>query len=92
MEAIIYKCYGILGSEYAPVFSVEPAADVYDVVRVEIPDLFEVEKNETGSILLRPKGHKYFYTLQELLKTCEGKPALEWYDGTKTHFQFLNTL
>ena len=54
----VYKSYGVLAHEYQPVYTVDkPAAEIYDVVNIILPDGWQVAEGAFGdTLIVSPNG------------------------------------
>jgi len=78
MKIKLYKNYGVFAHEKEAVYTyIKPASDVYDRVKVDVPYIVGV--GDYGEYLLLLGDN--VYTLQDVLTTVDGAPALRWYDG-----------
>lgn len=80
MKTEIYRSAGVLGRELAYTFSVGvPASEFYDVITVEIPDMYVHGENEAGELLLKFPDSEFVYVLAHVLRGY-GVPYLEYVD------------
>ena len=77
----IYKSYGVLAHEYQPVYTVDgPAAEIYDVVNVTLPEGWEVDEGAFGgTLIVSPAGDTYIGN--DIISNWGDRPALIWYDN-----------
>jgi hypothetical protein len=85
MIKTVYAAYGVLAHEKRPVFSVHaPASDIYDEVKIVIPDELIVGENNIGEPILNLDGVEYL--LSEALSNRGDMPVLRWYaNGQHKH-------
>ncbi len=86
----LYKSYGVLAHEKQPFYSYTvPASDIYDVIKVEIPETFAPRETTyfRGDICVTIG--KYSYLLNEVLTNVGDAPALGWWDGEKDVYRIL---
>lgn len=89
MKVKLYKNYGVLAHEKESLYTyLKPASDVYDRVKVDVPYIVGV--GDYGEYLVLLGGE--VYTLQDVLSTVDGAPALRWYDGQSYHDVILQTV
>lgn len=90
MVVTIFKSYGVLGHKKQPVYTYGAgASDIYDVIRVELPDVVGV--NQFDEPLLEFDGLTYAFS--ELLTNRGDKPAIIIPDdGCYTRYRVLREI
>ena len=85
----IYKSYGVLAHEYQPVYTVDgPAAEIYDVVNVTLPDGWEeAEGFFEDTLIVSPDGETYL--ANKILTNLGDRPALIWCDNRQARHKIL---
>ena len=85
----IYKSYGVLAHEYQPVYTVDrPAAEIYVVVNVTLPEGWEVAEGVFGdTLIISPDGETYIGN--EIISNLGDRPALIWCDNRQARHKIL---